>query len=137
MQERAFVFVTAIGITLAPLLARSILLALDFGAFIVFDVAVAAILWPLLMHFAIALPIYTLVGVVLVIAAPLIIAGAWRLSRGRIDLRANHRALSTFIWSSLGITLVVLFAFVTWAGSVNIHDLKYDQVRPAPAGSWM
>ncbi|HEX8619477.1 MAG TPA: hypothetical protein VF911_17985, partial [Thermoanaerobaculia bacterium] len=55
--------------------------------------------------------------------AIVIAAGAWQISRGRIDLRASHRELSRFLWTATALMLAVVGAFVLWVVSVTPDDL--------------
>jgi hypothetical protein len=68
----------------------------------------------------------------------LVAAGAWQLSRGRIDLARSHRELSRFLWSAAGVTLAVLGAIVLWIISVRPSDLgeRVWTTQP-PAGKWL
>lgn len=69
----------------------------------------------------------------------LIAAGAWQVSRGRIDGRRNHRELSRFLWTAVAAMLVVAGAAVVWIVSVDPADLRGAQTRvDQPAnGSWV
>ncbi|HYK04229.1 MAG TPA: hypothetical protein VE974_20930 [Thermoanaerobaculia bacterium] len=60
----------------------------------------------------------TLGGLVILIAA-----GAWQLSRGRIDPRANHRELSKFLWGATAGMLAIAGAAVLWVVSATPDDL--------------
>lgn len=54
----------------------------------------------------------------------LMAAGAWQLSRGRSDLRANHRELSRFLWSATGVMIAIAGAAVLWVVSISPDDLE-------------
>jgi hypothetical protein len=68
----------------------------------------------------------------------LMAAGAWQLSRGRSDLRANHRELSRFLWSATAVMFMIAGAAVLWVVSVSPDDLENrifaDQV---PNSDWV
>lgn len=55
--------------------------------------------------------------------AIMVAAGAWQLSRGRIDLRANHRELSKFLWSATAVMLAIAGAAVLWVVMATPDDL--------------
>lgn len=103
--------------------SRSPLLAIDFAAFVIFALVAALSFVPLLTHAAFALARTLLITVLVAIAATLILAGAWQLSRGRIDRLRNHIELSKFLWSCLGVVLVALAGFSLWVQSVQPADL--------------
>lgn len=68
----------------------------------------------------------------------LMAAGAWQLSRGRSDLRANHRELSRFLWSATAVMIAIAGAAVLWVASVSPDDLEdrvfTDQI---PHSDWV
>lgn len=68
----------------------------------------------------------------------LVAAGAWQLSRGRVDPVRSHRELSRFLWSAVGVVLAILGAFVLWLVSVTPENLgqRVWTAQP-PAGKWM
>lgn len=66
-------------------------------------------------------------------------AGAWQLSRGRIDIRANHRELSRFLWSAMAVMLAIAAAVAMWIVSVGPEDLTGETLsldQPA-TGNWI
>jgi ABC-type transport system involved in multi-copper enzyme maturation permease subunit len=66
----------------------------------------------------------------------MIAAGAWQLAQGRTDRRRNHRELSLFLWTALGIAMLVAGAFVWWVASVRPADLIADVGVQEKAGPW-
>ena len=126
------------GHTLSTMLrSRSVWLALDFAAAIAFAVALFAMIVPLILNHAGGLTVILLITVALAFVAIIVAGGAWQLARGRIDLRRNHRELSKFVWTSLAIVLVIVFAYTLWVTSVGPHDLTPISAHHAPTGSWM
>ncbi|HYO76727.1 MAG TPA: hypothetical protein VE010_09720, partial [Thermoanaerobaculia bacterium] len=68
----------------------------------------------------------------------LTIAGAWQLSRGRIDPRRNHRELSRFLWTTAGLTVAVAGAVVLWIVNVTPDDLDTSvDARQVPGSNWV
>jgi hypothetical protein len=68
----------------------------------------------------------------------LIAAGAWQLSRGRIDLRANHRELSKFLWSATGVMVGIAGAAVLWVASATPKDLAERlSAHQVPGSDWV
>ncbi|HEY2323972.1 MAG TPA: hypothetical protein VGJ82_14040, partial [Thermoanaerobaculia bacterium] len=117
--------------------SRSAILGLDFVALLLalgFFVATAE---PLALAFALG-PASYVAG--LYVAALLIAGvggGAWQLSRGRIDARRNHRALSTFAWSVVGVVALTAFVYSRWVVAATPAD--YKDVGGAQQGNviWM
>lgn len=134
----AFGFLFAIGHLLSTLIrSRSVWLAADFAAAIVFKVCVAAMLMPLFIHNAHGLVGILISSVIIGFIATIIAGGAWQLTHGRVDARGNHRELSKFLWSAAGIALVAMFGYTTWVASAGPHDINYSYVDHAGNSSWV
>jgi hypothetical protein len=70
--------------------------------------------------------------------AGLLAAGLASVERGRTDIRAAHRALSTTLWSSIGVALAGVIGWTGWVLSAGPRDLTSGfWVSPAPAGHWV
>ena len=113
------------------------LLALD--AVLAVAVATAGALALRSLFLAYALDALTYAGAAIAVAtlvAPLI-AGFAQVSRGRTDSRRGHQALSTTLWSILGVTALLVAGYARWVQAVGMDDLTrlYD-VLCAPKGNW-
>jgi ABC-type transport system involved in multi-copper enzyme maturation permease subunit len=130
-------FLLLIGHTLSTIFrARSAWIAVDFGAGVMFKIALFAILLPLLLHAALGDVTLILAGVAIVFMLVIAIGGAWQVARGRIDARRNHRELSKVLWTSLAVVLAIVFATVSWFMSFGPHDLDRAWVRSS-AKNWI
>jgi hypothetical protein len=73
-----------------------------------------------------------------VLLAILACAGAWQLSRGRIEGKAHHRELSRFLWAAVAITLFIAGAALWWIVSVTPDDFtEAVYADQPPAGDWL
>jgi hypothetical protein len=118
--------------------SRSLLLAFDFIAAVAFLVGLFAVLLPILvqrpgLRLAAAMTA-TLGGA---ISAVLMFAGAWQLSRGRVDPRRSHRQLSLAVWCALAVVLAGATAGAHWFTAVTPGDLTtfYLPWVPSKTGS--
>ena len=116
--------------------ARSILLAVDAMAL---SMAVAGA-WLILRVLA---PVATPALLQIVcesgaaaLMVTLVTAGAWHLSRGRTDRRANHVALSKFVWLSVAIVLAAAGGFAWWLVGVPPAEITAAEAFAAPSGPW-
>lgn len=103
--------------------SHSPLLALDFAGVLTFiAVATASIV---ALAFAGARSAAFEIAAVLLIALVVAVlgGGAWQLARGRVDARRSHRALSTFVWTTLGIAVVVAGAWTAWVLGASPRNL--------------
>jgi hypothetical protein len=118
--------------------SRSLLLAFDFIAAVVFLTG----LWTVLLPIVIQRPGLRLAAVMTAvlggaICAALVFGGAWQLSRGRIDPRRSHRELSIAVWCALAVVLAGSAAGAHWFTSVTPEDLttQFVTVREDVSGS--
>jgi hypothetical protein len=102
--------------------SHSPVLILDFLAFIAAFALVCGALLPLANAFALgpALSIVAVILVAIIIAA--VGGGAWQLSRGRLDVRGNHRELSLFVWSTVFVAALGIFAYSRWVLAATPKD---------------
>jgi hypothetical protein len=117
--------------------SRSGLVALDLVLAVTAAAAIAAIVRPILLGggkiVAIALGCVLGAGILLILMA----APVWQLGRGRTDTRRSHAALSMFLWSAMGILLVIAAAYVAWLRSAAPSDLvEVREIEQAPTGGW-
>jgi ABC-type transport system involved in multi-copper enzyme maturation permease subunit len=118
--------------------SRSALVALDFFLMAVTVIALFAILRPILMgggHDIVMKMIGTIGIATLVILA---VAPVWQVSRGRIDPRGNHAALSTALWSGAAVVVIAASAFAWWVISPSTTSIE-DRfaVEQSPTGQWV
>jgi len=104
--------------------SKSPLLALDFAALLVVIGVVILTLVPLLfaMAFGPAMNVAALILAAVIVAAAG--GGAWQLSRGRIDARRSHRALSAFVWSVLAIASVSALVYSRWVLAATPREVS-------------
>jgi hypothetical protein len=103
--------------------SRSMLILADLAAFAVVGTAAYLMVHALSAGLAVNLVDALLWSLAISGLAILIAAGAWQLSRGRIDVRANHRELSKFLWSGTAAMLAVAGAAVLWVVMATPDDL--------------
>jgi hypothetical protein len=117
--------------------SRSAWIGLDFIAFCLAAWVAYLIVGPLFEAGAIeatkALGIAIGCGVV----AALVGGGAWQLERGRTDRRRNHVALSQFLWTVIGVTLVLAGAYVAWMLAARPGDLSSVKAEAQSRGPWV
>ena len=117
--------------------SRSPLIAIDVVLLVATITLAALILRPLIFNLAMKLTevmIYTLTGALFLV---LVAAGAWQLSRGRTDIRRNHRALSTFVWAGMAVVLAIAGAYVAWVLAAEPSDITKLYAQQAPGGRWV
>lgn len=105
-------FAAACGV--AWLLAQPLLLA---GAFEALNVAGAVL--------------GTLLAIVLVTC------GVFQLARGRADLRRNHGALSTFLWTGVALALLIAGGYVAWLTHPSPRDLRTMYATQGRSAGWV
>jgi hypothetical protein len=118
--------------------SRSAWVLLDLGLACGFGAAAYLLARPLLNALAQQLTIYLGVSMLVLVLIALVGAGAWQLERGRTDRRQNHIELSRFLWTSLGVVLLLAGGFVAWVVSATPADLV-GEIRgtQADAGPWL
>lgn len=104
----------AAGCGAAWLIAQPLLLARAFDALTAAGVLLAALL-------------------ILVLA----VSGGWQVARGRTDIRRNHAALSTFLWSGVTVALLLTAAYVAWLTHPTPSELKTWYAAQGASGEWV
>ena len=118
--------------------SRSAFVLLDLGLAGVFGAATYLLTRSLLRGLAQDLTNYFITSIAALVLTVLVGAGAWQLARGRTDRRQNHIELSRFLWTSLGIVLLLAGGFVGWVVSATPSDLVYPlRGAQADAGPWL
>jgi ABC-type transport system involved in multi-copper enzyme maturation permease subunit len=112
--------------------SRSPLIAVDFVAAVAFVAILGYLLLPIVLHNAVVLFGVVVLSTFLVVVLTLLFAGAWQLSRGRIDPRRGHHEMSLFIWSTLAVVILALVALTSWIAAVEPNDLQ--ERYPVQAG---
>jgi hypothetical protein len=74
-------------------------------------------------------------GVALLIGV--LAGGLAAVLRGRTDIRRAHRALSLWLWGSLGATLAGFAGYAAWVLFSRPADLTLAGAIPAPRGTWV
>lgn len=80
-----------------------------------------------------------LVGVGVATAVAFLVAGYASVSRGRTDIQAAHRAVSTVLWTILAAAVLAANLYAIWvmsAGPASVVPGGFF-VRPADRGSWV
>ncbi len=111
------------------------------SALVIIDVVAAAVTGAVLYGYLRALRFNINDGMVWALAcallAILIGAGAWQLSRGRIDVQASHRELSRFLWGAVALLLLVAGGVVAWVVSAGPNDLTAEVVTVHVSPKWI
>jgi hypothetical protein len=111
------------------------------SALIIADVVAAAVAAAILYVYLRALQFDVNEAVVWPLAGGLLAifmgAGAWQLSRGRIDVRASHRELSRFLWSATALLLLIAGGVIAWVVSVTPGDLTSDIMTIHASPEWI
>ena len=115
--------------------SRSPLIAVDFVAAVTFVAVTTYLLAGIAVHQAVQLVAALALSVLIAVATTLFFAGAWQLSRGRIDAKRGHRELSLFTWSCLAACAMVLAAVTAWVSAVGISDLTSKYARQTGNGA--
>lgn len=71
-----------------------------------------------------------------VILLTFVAAGAWQVSRARVDVQRNHYELSKFVWAVIALFLMVAGLFTAWFVSVGPGDLNWGGASMLPRGNW-
>lgn len=118
--------------------SRSAVLAIDFVAMAVALITMFALVRPILLGGGRELVVGLIGTAGLAMLLLLAVAPAWQLAKGRVDLRANHRAFSTFLWSGTAIVLIAAAAFTWWVISPSPDSMTdHFAVEQTPSGDWV
>ncbi len=117
--------------------SRSPLLAFDLILVVISVGATLLILRPLFANLAIGLGRAVLIFLGSGLFLSLLFAGRWQLSRGRTDIRRNHRELSKFTWIAVSGFLGVAALYVAWVLAAKPSDLTKAYAEMAPGGEWI
>lgn len=102
--------------------SHSPILVLDFVAFLAALGLVCGAVFPLMLESAIRPASWIVALIIVAIVVATVGGGAWQLSRGRIDVRRNHRELSIFVWSIVLVAALGAFAYSRWVLDVTPKD---------------
>jgi hypothetical protein len=117
--------------------ARSLWLIVDLVAFLVAAGcgwmaigSIAPIVAPRIAEVSVYwILVWTMVG--------LIVAGALQVSAGRVDLRRNHRFLTTTLWPVIIVGVTGLLGWTLWVRSAQLGDLKSVYSFSVGSGEWV
>jgi hypothetical protein len=117
--------------------ARSAWLVIDLIAVLI----VAGAGWLALSPFLpIVAPEVAATGLFILTAAGLgglVAGGAVQLSKGRVDLRRCHRALSATLWTVLGAGSIAVLGWSVWIRSATVEDLRTAFGILVGSGDWI
>ena len=125
----------AVGVALR---SRTPWLALDLGLLVVTALIVGISTRALMREQAAGVLTQGLSGLAIVVLAAFFAAGFAAVSIGRTDIRRAHRALSATLWPIVGVGVLGLAGYSSWALSAAPRDLAevWDAI-PAQRGSWV
>ncbi|HEV7764597.1 MAG TPA: hypothetical protein VGQ76_06325 [Thermoanaerobaculia bacterium] len=118
--------------------SRSARVVVDFFLLAIAAIAAFAIVRPILMRGGKDIAGDIIVGLCVAVLLVLAAAPAWQLTRGRIDARQNHAALSKFLWIGVAVALIGTAAFTYWVIATPpakiTQTFQFDQ---DPSGRWI
>jgi hypothetical protein len=118
--------------------SHSPLVIVDFVAALITGVTVRFLIAPLFGGQAVVLAGWVSIALLIAAAVAVIGGGAWQLERGRTDKRRNHLALSQFLWSVIGMALLIAGAYVAWVVSAKPDDIvKTTAFFRSPGGPFV
>lgn len=134
----AVVALLAVHVVSTMVRSRSSWILLDLAAAFI----VAALVWSewqlLLRQGAGMASRWGLAGLLGVLAAASLVAGAVQVTRGRTDPRRGHRLLSLTFWAGMGLAALSFAAYADWVVDVAPQDLmRVGSVLPPPSGTWI
>ncbi len=129
-------FAVAHGVRLM-LRSRSAWLALDAALYAGCVFGLGAALTRLPESFASRPRIVCLVGIAVATATAFLVAGYASVSRGRTDVRAAHRALSTVLWGVVVPAVAAANAYAAWVLAASPGNLAEFWAQPSPKGPWI
>jgi ABC-type transport system involved in multi-copper enzyme maturation permease subunit len=116
--------------------SRSVWFLFDFVAASVCGTAIWMMGRILLLGYAFELVKTLAIAFAVFAALAVIAAGAWQIARGRTDRRRSHMELSRFLWTAIGLGLLVVSAYVMWIVSVTVSGMTQVSFVQASNGPW-
>lgn len=120
--------------------SRSPWLALDAILISACVLGVSSALSRLPARFALVPRLACMVGLTAASAAAFLAAGQASVSRGRVEIRAAHRALSAVLWGVIVSAVVLANAYAAWVVAATPRSIAASGegfwVQPASNGSW-
>ena len=121
--------------------SRSVLLALDAAMWSLCIVGTSTAVSRLPNYFAHGPRTRCLLWLGAATAIALLAAGQASVTRGRIDVRAAHRALSITLWTLIFAAVLVANGYAEWVMAASPEDLRAAKagfdVMPAAKGPWV
>jgi ABC-type transport system involved in multi-copper enzyme maturation permease subunit len=118
--------------------SRSARVGIDFALMVVMALTMFAMLRPILMGGGLDIVMLILAvfsGAFLLLLA---VAPIWQLSRGRVDARGNHAALSTAIWSGAAVLVLIAAGYAYWVISPPLSQIAdIFAIEQSPSGRWV
>lgn len=134
-------FFSVLHATTLTFRSRSALLAFDALMLSLCVLGTSAALSQLPNFFAHLPRTACLIGLGVAMAVALLVSGQLSVSRGRIDLRAAHRALSVALWSIVIAAVLAANGYAAWVMAARPDDLRSARegftVLPAAKGPWV
>jgi hypothetical protein len=116
---------------------RSSLLFADLASLVVAGLAAALVVRRIVLASAPEAFFHAVSALPFVVGIALAVGGLVATIRGRTEIRAAHRALSTTLAAGLGLGVVALGGYASWVLSVTPHDLdSVASALPARQGPW-
>jgi hypothetical protein len=144
---RAWPLVALAGFAVLFALVHAVALAVrSRSGLIVVDVALALVCALLVSAAFSRLPLYRAeapfrrlaVGLAIAAGVAFLAAGYASVARGRSDARASHRALSSVLWTGMGIAVVAANAYAGWVSAAKPRNLREGfWATPAANGPWV
>jgi hypothetical protein len=117
--------------------SRSALLAVDAAMALIATVLGLWAVERLRHHVAIVPSRRGLAAATVLVALGLAVGAFAAIQRGRIDIRAAHRAFSPWLWAGLAAAVAALQGCAFWVLSSRPGDLALSGADPAPRGTWV
>lgn len=116
--------------------ARSTVLIADLILIVLFGAASWMLIQSFLAEGASGVVKRLILMVAVMTLAGLLGAGAWQLSRGRTDVKRNHREMSKFLWCLTGAGVILAALFAWWVRSASLTDLEQPRAGQNGTGEF-
>jgi hypothetical protein len=117
--------------------SRSPRVVADFVLFSLATIATLLLMRPLTLGGAFNQAGWLALALAGVFLLALIFGPVWQLSRGRVDARRNHAALSTAVWSAMAVALLAAGGYVFWFTHPPLSAFEHTYASAQdPTGRW-
>lgn len=118
--------------------SRSARVGIDFALMVIAALTLFAFMRPILMGGGLDVVLGMLLAIGCAVLLLLALAPVWQLSRGRVDARGNHAALSTAIWSGVAVIVLAAGAYARWVISPSLNRIADPYaVEQSQSGRWV